>query len=105
MVTADGTYVSQSALSTATVRKEEKMCAENKIRVLIAVISIHIYFTFVLISINSYHQSLSLSLSPPIRQYLLDGKFFVAGVIASTLTKLTIRLLSEVKEPLSRNVS
>ena len=42
---------------------------------------------------------------PPLRGYLLDGKFFIAGALASTLTKLAVRYLQHVTEPQSRNVS
>ena len=51
------------------------------------------------------HVHICLLLSPPIRGYLLDGKFFIAGILASTLTKLAIRYLNAVDEPSSRNVS
>ena len=30
---------------------------------------------------------------PPLRQYLLDGEFFVGAAIACTLTKLALRYL------------
>ncbi|XP_019850006.1 PREDICTED: coatomer subunit beta-like [Amphimedon queenslandica] len=65
LVTADGTYISQSALSTAAVKKDEKI--------------------------------------PPLRGYLLDGNFFISGVLAGTLTKLAIRYLDQQTEPRSCN--
>ena len=46
-----------------------------------------------------------LSPSPPLRGYLLEGQFFIAAALASTLTKLTVRYLSQVSETKSRNVS
>ena len=42
---------------------------------------------------------------PPLRGYLLDGSFFIGGVIAGTLTKIAIRYAEKVKEPRSQNVS
>lgn len=47
----------------------------------------------------------SFSIRPPLRGYLLEGQFFIAGVLAGTLTKLAIRYLQHVEEPRSRNVS
>ena len=43
--------------------------------------------------------------SPPIRGYLLDGKFFVGAALASTLTKLVFRYIQLVAEEQTRNVS
>lgn len=43
--------------------------------------------------------------SPPLRGYLLEGQFFIAAALASTLTKLAMRYLQQVSEPQSRNVS
>ena len=43
--------------------------------------------------------------SPPLRGYFLEGQFFVAAALASTLTKLAIRYLHQVAEPQSKNVS
>ena len=42
--------------------------------------------------------------SPPLRSYFLDGKFFIAAALGSTLTKLAIRYLHQVAEPQSKNV-
>ena len=42
--------------------------------------------------------------SPPLRGYFLDGKFFIAAALGSTLTKLAIRYLHQVAEPQSKNV-
>lgn len=41
---------------------------------------------------------------PPLRAYLLDGKFFVATALASTLTKLCVRYVEQVQEVQSKNV-
>jgi coatomer subunit beta len=40
---------------------------------------------------------------PPLRGYLLDGQFFIAGVLGGTLTKLAIRYLNQEKDPSSCN--
>ncbi len=42
--------------------------------------------------------------SPPLRGYLLDGKFFLASAIASTLTKLCIRFLQRTQDQDKKNV-
>ena len=42
--------------------------------------------------------------SPPLRGYFLDGKFFIAAALGSTLTKLAIRYLHQVAETQSKNV-
>lgn len=56
LVTADGTYATQSAFSTASTTKK----AEN----------------------------------PPLRQYLLDGEFFVGAALATSLTKLALKYIA-----------
>ena len=43
--------------------------------------------------------------SPPLRAYLLDGKFFIAAALASTLTKLGVRYMQQVDQVQSKNVS
>ena len=43
--------------------------------------------------------------SPPLRAYLLEGKFFIATALASTLTKLSIRYVQQVSQAQSKNVS
>lgn len=43
--------------------------------------------------------------SPPLRSYLLDGKFFIASALASTLTKLGVRYMQQVEQVQSKNVS
>lgn len=43
--------------------------------------------------------------SPPLRAYLLDGKFFLAAALASTLTKLSVRYVQQVEQAQSKNVS
>lgn len=65
LVTAAGTYATQSAFTATTTKKEEKV--------------------------------------PPLRGYLLEGQFFIAAALASTLTKLAVRYLQHVPEPQSRN--
>ncbi|OWF52961.1 coatomer subunit beta-like [Mizuhopecten yessoensis] len=55
LVTADGTYATQSAFSTVTVSKKEDR--------------------------------------PPLRQYMMDGDFFVGAALATTLTKLALRYI------------
>lgn len=66
LVTADGTYATQSIFSTTTSSKK----AEQK---------------------------------PPLRAYLMDGDFFIAASMASSLTKLAFRYLSLVKDPKKQN--
>lgn len=57
LVTADGTYATQSAFSTATPSKKEES-------------------------------------RPPLRQYLMEGNFFVGAALATTLTKLALRYMN-----------
>ena len=42
---------------------------------------------------------------PPMRQYLLDGEFFVGAAIACTLTKLALRYLDIEDDKEKHNVS
>ncbi|XP_060079498.1 coatomer subunit beta-like [Ylistrum balloti] len=56
LVTADGTYATQSAFSTIAVSKKEDR--------------------------------------PPMRQYMMDGDFFVGASLATTLTKLALRYVN-----------
>lgn len=44
-------------------------------------------------------------ISPPLRAYLLDGKFFIATALASTLTKLCVRYVQQMSQVQSKNVS
>ncbi|XP_068744674.1 coatomer subunit beta-like [Montipora capricornis] len=71
LVTADGTYATQSALSapglTSLLKKDEEK-------------------------------------RPPLRQYLLDGEFFVGAAIACTLTKLALRYLDIEENKERQNV-
>lgn len=42
---------------------------------------------------------------PPLRQYLMDGDFFVGAALATTLTKLALRYVSLTENERSQNVS
>lgn len=42
---------------------------------------------------------------PPLRGFLLDGDFFVAASLATTLTKIALRYMSLVQEKKKQNVS
>ena len=46
-----------------------------------------------------------LSNRPPLRQYLLDGEFFVGAAIACTVAKLSLRYLDMEEEKEKQNVS
>ncbi|KAK3097902.1 hypothetical protein FSP39_014288 [Pinctada imbricata] len=65
LVTADGTYASQSAFSTTTSPKKEER--------------------------------------PPMRQYLMDGDFFVGAALSTTLTKLALRYISTTPDQKKQN--
>ncbi|KAL9984992.1 hypothetical protein ACROYT_G007343 [Oculina patagonica] len=71
LVTADGTYATQSALSTPGITSLVKKDDEKR---------------------------------PPLRQYLLDGEFFVGAAIACTLTKLALRYLDMEADKEKQNV-
>ena len=42
---------------------------------------------------------------PPLRQYLMDGEFFVGAALATTLTKLALRYVSITPDVKKQNVS
>ena len=42
---------------------------------------------------------------PPLRGFLLDGDFFVAASLATTLTKIALRYVTLVQEKKKQNVS
>ncbi|RMX42493.1 hypothetical protein pdam_00020420 [Pocillopora damicornis] len=71
LVTADGTYATQSALSTPGITSLTKKDDENR---------------------------------PPLRQYLLDGEFFVGAAVSCTLTKLALRYLDLEEDKEKQNV-
>lgn len=71
LVTADGTYATQSALSTPGITSLTKKDDEKR---------------------------------PPLRQYLLDGEFFVGAAVACTLTKLALRYLDMEEDKEKQNV-
>ena len=89
LVTAHGTYATQSAFTASPVSSKE-----DKMYVIISYVCLFVNVKFLL-----------FFFSPPLRGYLLDGQFFVAAALASTLTKLTIRYLQQVSQPQSKNVS
>ncbi|XP_048767337.2 coatomer subunit beta-like [Ostrea edulis] len=66
LVTADGTYATQSAFSTASTssKKEER---------------------------------------PPMRQYMMDGDFFVGAALATTLTKLALKFIANTNDMKRQN--
>jgi len=43
--------------------------------------------------------------NPPLRGYLLEGQFFLAAALASTLTKLCIRYFQHTQDASKKNVS
>ncbi|KAL4233382.1 Coatomer subunit beta [Mactra antiquata] len=65
LVTADGTYATQSAFSTVSSSKKEE--------------------------------------NPPLRQYLLDGDFFVGAALATSLTKLALKYVSLTTDTKKQN--
>ncbi|KAH8030217.1 hypothetical protein HPB51_006649 [Rhipicephalus microplus] len=84
LVTADGTYATQSAFSTAPSTTTQGMCLT------------------LLLSIKVPLSNFTAS-HPPLRGYLMEGDFFVGAAMASDLTKLAVRYLSLVKEPRKQN--
>ena len=48
--------------------------------------------------------SFTKNFRPALRQYLLDGEFFVGAAISCTLTKLALRFLDMEKEQEKQNV-
>ncbi|XP_048579124.1 coatomer subunit beta isoform X1 [Nematostella vectensis] len=72
LVTADGTYATQSAFSQPGAAVGLAKTDDEK--------------------------------RPPLRQYLLDGEFFVGAAIACTLTKLALRFLQKESDLTKQNV-
>lgn len=66
LVTADGTYASQSAFSSVAVRKK------NEER-------------------------------PPLRNYLMDGDFYIGTALATALTKLALHYVHLISDPVKQN--
>lgn len=58
-----------------------------------------IYFNMRLIK-----RILSFFVRPPLRQYLLDGEFFVGAAIACTLTKMALRYIGMEQDQGKQNV-
>ena len=42
---------------------------------------------------------------PPLRQFMMDGDFFVAAALSTTLTKLALRYVSLTQDKKRQNVS
>jgi len=42
---------------------------------------------------------------PPLRQFLMDGDFFVGAALATTLTKLALRYVAQTPDKRKQNVS
>ena len=42
---------------------------------------------------------------PPLRQFLMDGEFFVGAALSTSLTKLALRYVTIVNAPRKQNVS
>jgi len=41
---------------------------------------------------------------PPLRQFLMDGEFFVGAALATTLTKLALRYVAQTTDKRKQNV-
>ncbi|XP_053305065.1 coatomer subunit beta isoform X1 [Spea bombifrons] len=95
LVTEMGTYATQSALSSSRpTKKEEDRCA--------VMISSHLspprprfFFTV--------FKNVYFPYRPPLRGFLLDGDFFVAASLATTLTKIALRYVALVQEKKRQN--
>lgn len=57
------------------------------------------------ISYAMFHLCFLFYSRPSLRSYLIDGHFFIVGVLAGTLTKLAIRYFDAVQDQSSCNVS
>ena len=63
------------------------------------------HLLFLLVTCFIYLFIFCLLKRPPLRQYLLDGEFFVGAAIACTLTKLALRYLDIEEDKEKQNVS
>jgi coatomer subunit beta len=87
LVTDDGTYATQSAITAmASVKKVDEK------------------YVCWLVAFGCLLLSYLMLFRPPLRGYLLDGDFFVGAALATTLTKLALRFISLVTEPQKQNV-
>lgn len=41
---------------------------------------------------------------PPLRQFLMDGEFFIGAALATTLTKLALRYVAQTPDKRKQNV-
>jgi len=41
---------------------------------------------------------------PPLRQFLMDGEFFIGAALATTLTKLALRYIAQTPDKRKQNV-
>lgn len=48
---------------------------------------------------------LCVNYSPPLRQYLMDGDFFVGAALATSLTKLALKYVTLTPDQKKQNVS
>ena len=55
-------------------------------------------------SVAASHRYYYFIVRPPLRQYLLDGEFFVGAALAGTLTKVALRYIGLVADPKKQNV-
>lgn len=99
LVTEMGTYVTQSALSSSRPSKKDEdrsERAQSHSRCDWSVLK-------KVLAANDNH--LLLSLRPPLRGFLMDGDFYVAASLATTLTKVALRYVAIVQDKKKQNVS
>ena len=125
LVTADGTYATQSVFSTgsAASKKEERMWAVLLllfVYVCLQCPELDVYFMFspsfvyliiynritcMWLLVSGFCLSMYLSnCSPPLRAHLLNGDFFVGSSLATSLVKMVTRYSSQMTEEQSCNV-
>lgn len=55
--------------------------------------------------LSSWNISVFFLLRPPLRQFLMDGDFFIGAALSTTLTKLALRYVAQTPDPKKQNVS
>ena len=90
LVTADGSYATQAAISVSSSKKESRYSSYRKaVTPMLTVLAKRFITPF----------------RPRLRDYLMDGEFFIGATIATTLTKVALRYSKLCNDSVRKNVS
>lgn len=90
LVTSDGTYATQSSFSTLAYVISSSSSSST---------SLHFLTRFLVLCRTSKKGEAR----PPLRQYLMDGEFFIGAALGTTLAKLALRYNSIVSDKTKQN--